>query len=298
MGRKKRQWFKARSPGRKFCIRNFFSPPLASDIVSGANLPSMLDNQYLRIGEVVERTGLSVRMIRHYESKKLIAPVRSGSGQRLYNAEDLSRLALIQMLKRAGMGLQSIAQWMQEGVDARSLIAGELELQRTELKRITHAVSVLETVRAEMVGNEPLEIAQLTKIFKSTMPVTSEEAAEAFFKRHFSPEDKAGWETLVERLRKEVDPEEHESAWRALATDIQNGMALDPASKEAQALLARWEALLEPFKRVASERQQEIARTMWSNVDAWGDAHKQAVNSDIVDFISRARAASKKEIKE
>lgn len=41
----------------------------------------------LRIGEVAERTGLSEHMIRHYEARGLVKPVRSASGQRFYEAD-------------------------------------------------------------------------------------------------------------------------------------------------------------------------------------------------------------------
>ena len=41
-------------------------------------------DHHLKIGNVVARTGLTERAIRHYEHEDLIAPARSASGQRLY----------------------------------------------------------------------------------------------------------------------------------------------------------------------------------------------------------------------
>ena len=54
----------------------------------------------MQIGEVAERTGLSVRTIRFYEESGLVAPsARSQGGFRLYTDDDVARLQLIRRLK-------------------------------------------------------------------------------------------------------------------------------------------------------------------------------------------------------
>jgi DNA-binding transcriptional MerR regulator len=54
----------------------------------------------MQIGEVAERTGLSVRTIRFYEESGLVAPsARSQGGFRLYTDEDIARLRQIRRLK-------------------------------------------------------------------------------------------------------------------------------------------------------------------------------------------------------
>ena len=54
-------------------------PTLASDVTSGLIVSAMTRNEALRIGDVVARTGLTERAIRHYESLGLVAPARSSS---------------------------------------------------------------------------------------------------------------------------------------------------------------------------------------------------------------------------
>lgn len=54
----------------------------------------------MQIGEVRERTGLSLRTIRYYEEMGLIRPSsRSSGGFRLYTDVDVARLTLIKRMK-------------------------------------------------------------------------------------------------------------------------------------------------------------------------------------------------------
>ena len=46
----------------------------------------------LPINEVVRRTGLTSRTLRFYETKGLVAPLRTASGRRIFGARELSRL--------------------------------------------------------------------------------------------------------------------------------------------------------------------------------------------------------------
>ena len=50
----------------------------------------------LQIGQVAERTGLSLRTIRFYEENGLVVPTaRSEGGFRLYSDDDVARLEVI-----------------------------------------------------------------------------------------------------------------------------------------------------------------------------------------------------------
>lgn len=59
------------------------------------------------IGEVSREFGVTLRALRFYEDKGLIAPLRQGV-TRLYRPEDLRRLALILKGKKLGFTLQRI----------------------------------------------------------------------------------------------------------------------------------------------------------------------------------------------
>jgi len=67
----------------------------------------------LSIGEVAERTGLSVSAIRFYETRGLVAPGRNAGGQRRYLASDIRRLSFVLIAQQLGFPLEDIAGHLQ-----------------------------------------------------------------------------------------------------------------------------------------------------------------------------------------
>ncbi|GAA1228507.1 MerR family transcriptional regulator [Prauserella halophila] len=65
--------------------------------------------EHMQIGEVAERTGLSLRTIRYYEEVGLVVPsARSQGGFRLYHEPDVDRLLLIMRMKPLGFQLEEM----------------------------------------------------------------------------------------------------------------------------------------------------------------------------------------------
>jgi len=69
----------------------------------------------LSIGEVAQRSGLSVHTLRFYEREGLFAsPVRRlANGRRIYHEEDLEWLAICTKLRSSGMSLATIRQYIE-----------------------------------------------------------------------------------------------------------------------------------------------------------------------------------------
>ncbi|MEU3250858.1 MerR family transcriptional regulator [Streptomyces sp. NPDC006997] len=64
---------------------------------------------HMQIGEVAERTGLSLRTIRHYEEVGLVIPsARSKGGFRLYTESDVDRLMVIRRMKPLDFSLEEM----------------------------------------------------------------------------------------------------------------------------------------------------------------------------------------------
>lgn len=73
-----------------------------------------------QIGEVAERTGLSLRTIRYYEEMRLVVPSgRTTGGFRLYTEHDIDRLELVKRLKILDLSLESTTDMLA----ARDLLA-------------------------------------------------------------------------------------------------------------------------------------------------------------------------------
>ncbi len=65
--------------------------------------------QHLQIGEVAQRTGLSLRTIRYYEEVGLVAPsARTQGGFRLYTEVDVARLNLVKRMKPLDFSLEEM----------------------------------------------------------------------------------------------------------------------------------------------------------------------------------------------
>ena len=63
----------------------------------------------MHIGELAEKTGLSLRTIRHYDEVGLLKPSgRTDGGFRLYTPYDLNRLMLIRRMKPLGFPLEEM----------------------------------------------------------------------------------------------------------------------------------------------------------------------------------------------
>lgn len=65
----------------------------------------------MHIGELAERTGLSLRTIRHYDDVGLLpATARTEGGFRVYSEDDVERLMVIKQLKPLGFSLEEMAE--------------------------------------------------------------------------------------------------------------------------------------------------------------------------------------------
>jgi len=86
------------------------------------------------IGEVRRRTGMTIRAIRFYEEKGLIASARDGRGQRRYDTQTVERLLFIGQARQAGLQIAEIRRLLaigdRDGEDQRLAWAQELYGQR------------------------------------------------------------------------------------------------------------------------------------------------------------------------
>ena len=71
---------------------------------------SVAEKNWLSVGEVANRTGVTVSALHFYEQKGLIQSVRNQGNQRRYARDVLRRVAIIKVAQRTGISLEQIKQ--------------------------------------------------------------------------------------------------------------------------------------------------------------------------------------------
>jgi DNA-binding transcriptional MerR regulator len=130
--------------------------------------------QHMQIGEVAERTSLSLRTIRYYEEVGLVPPsARSAGGFRLYTETDVARLLLIRRMKPLEFSLEEMRDVLElldqlddskSGPERRIELLERLEMYREAAKaRVTALRDQLHTAE-EFAGDLRREITRQKRL--------------------------------------------------------------------------------------------------------------------------------------
>lgn len=103
----------------------------------------------MRIGELADRAGVSVRSLRYYEEQRLLSATRTTSGQRTYDEDAVDRVRLIQQLYGAGLPSRTILEIL-PCVDTGHASAELFVRLGEERDRITDQIAALEEARARL----------------------------------------------------------------------------------------------------------------------------------------------------
>lgn len=82
----------------------------------------------MRIGQVVQETGLSASTLRYYEREGFVSVARDGAGRRLYDAQDVSWIRFLQRLRAASMPIGLMRRYAQLRKAGPSTLRERLEL--------------------------------------------------------------------------------------------------------------------------------------------------------------------------
>ncbi len=129
--------------------------------------------EWLRIGEVARRTGLTHRTLRHYDEIGLLRPSgRTDVDYRLYARKDLDRLLAIQHLKALGLSLGEISVALDEGGDAAELLGRHAAVVEARIAQEQELLSTLRRLqRAANAGwDEVLRAIELTERLRHPEP--------------------------------------------------------------------------------------------------------------------------------
>lgn len=102
------------------------------------------------IGEVARRSGVSTRMLRHYDSLGLVRPTgRTVGGYREYTTEDIRRIFHVESLRSLGLSLRQVGRALQDPAFTPTALVTDLIRQTEErLRREQELLDRLRTVDA------------------------------------------------------------------------------------------------------------------------------------------------------
>ena len=103
----------------------------------------------MRIGELAERSGVSVRSLRYYEEQRLLNAERSPSGQRRYDETAVYRVQLIQLLYQAGVSSRTIHELL-PSIETGEVTPELLDRLVAERDRIDDQLSTLTDARGRL----------------------------------------------------------------------------------------------------------------------------------------------------
>jgi DNA-binding transcriptional MerR regulator len=232
----------------------------------------------LKVGELAQRCGLTVRTLHHYDSIGLLAPsARSDSGYRLYNRDDVARLHEIQALKRFGLSLADIgAVLVDPGQNLASIVERQIESLAQQIEEGKKLHSRLSDLHQQLKRGEEPELSDwLTTLEMMTM-----------YDKYFSAEE-------IERLPLLNARETAITAeWASLVNSVREAMEskIPTESPDAQALARRWMAMLVRDTNGDPRLVAKLNAMQYQEPEA---QEKNGITPEMMAYIQRAFSESK-----
>ncbi|KVA74036.1 MerR family transcriptional regulator [Burkholderia ubonensis] len=185
----------------------------------------------LKVGELAKRSGLTVRTLHHYHAIGLLTPsARADNGYRLYDRDDIARLHQIQALRRFGLSLAEIGDYLnQPGAPLVDLVAKQITLLDRQIEQSAQLRERLVRLHAQLAeGTEPELADWLTTLELMTV-----------YDKYFSEEELA-------RMPMYLKSQTGDAEWIALVADVRAlyDAGVPPEDERVRALADRWMTLL------------------------------------------------------
>jgi DNA-binding transcriptional MerR regulator len=236
----------------------------------------------LLIGEVAKLLGVTTKTLRYYEEIGLLGePLRTESGYRLYQAQDLLQLYRIKQMQELGLSLERIRTLLQEPDRAQRTLGSPEAILRTLEAEITAQITELEARREHiraLLAQAPADNLAQHQEMPPTLKLLQEQlgqqlefdtASAPLTENLFAQLDVFLW-SHAEYRKQQQELIEHIAANPEAGIQMAGVVARVTALAEAPAAPGEVEALAEEIVRL--RRQNPILAKMLSFSEWWEES--------------------------
>ena len=196
----------------------------------------MLNKDIFTIGEFVQKSGVSVRTLRYYDSIGLLKPSDyTDGGHRLYSKEDLNLLQKIKALQFLGLSLKDIKNMLEAHTVKGEMLIKSLTNQKKlfEAKKIEIA-NIISDLNHLIKITEGEKIININVFCSMLQKLIFEEDNEKWLKENFSTDINNTLLNITKQEEINLDKK-----WSNVLTKIKQLVFIkaNPSSKEAQETL-------------------------------------------------------------
>lgn len=237
----------------------------------------------MKVGELAQQTGVSVRTLHHYDEIGLLSPSRrTEAGYRLYGDDDIIRLQQIVSLRQLGFSLAQIQDCLhQNEFSPHDVVQLHLSKLKEHIELQQQLYARLEIIASQLQSTEAISIQDFLQLIEVTTMI----------EKHYTPEQQAQL-----RARRETLGEERihqaEAEWQTLINQARTEMAkgTNPASEAMQVIAQKWQSLIQQF----TGGDADIASSLQSMYQQEGAeaASRGMIDAELMEFMGKAMAAT------
>jgi MerR family transcriptional regulator, thiopeptide resistance regulator len=241
----------------------------------------MVAKDFWKIGDLAERTGLTVRALHHYDQKGLVTPSKSSdSGHRLYTEADIAKLQQVISLKQMGFALEEIKTLMEsDEYDPKEVLRVQLERLNETIQRQEQLYDRLKQIHTMLSKRQHVTTEQ----FMKTIEVMNMDTSKYFSEEQLEKLKRQGESLGPEKIR------EVENEWPQLIASVREAMEKGTPvdAPEVAKLAKRWKELMNLFSGGDGAILKAAERMHAENPN---NALQNGMDAQLYQYISQAIA--------
>ncbi|HEX8956598.1 MAG TPA: MerR family transcriptional regulator [Burkholderiaceae bacterium] len=226
----------------------------------------------LKVGELAKRSGMTVRMLHHFDAIDLLKPsARSEAGYRLYDGDDIGRLHAIQALRQTGLSLREIGDLLQQGQEPLPLIIErQISVLEREIEQAAELRERLRLLKSTLADGKAPDMDEWLSMLSSM----------SAYGKHFKASE---IKDIMQRWRQMC------AKWLPLVADVRDAMRekLRPDALEVQPLARRWMDLTARWMKGDPELMRRWQEMYLQEPAAQG---RHGIDLEMVIYIDKAVA--------